>query len=185
MRPNSLGAGLRVGAFVLATIAACGATNAVGNPARVSDAIARSSGNDHASARAIADVVFADIQPAQVVKVTVDRVGNHRIAGLIISGVKFHQSVDRRAFTDEVLSLVARCFAASSIEEVDVRAVVPMAIGRGTIVSGDNAVPVFREVFTLTAQRSESTAALRQRMDNSIGVFWEPWFLHSQLAKQR
>ena len=151
------------------------------NPALESDVLARTGGNDRVAAKAIAQQVFLRIEPAQVLKVNVDRAGDHRVAGILLSGVKFHWPLSRRGFTDEVLSIIAKAFAAAAIEEVDVRAVVPISVGRGTIVSGDNAVPSFREVFTLTAVRSESLVTLRQRLDNTIGVFWEPWFLHEQL----
>lgn len=152
------------------------------NPAMESDVSARASGSDRETSRVIARSLFARIQPAQILKVTVDRAGDHRVAGIIVSGVKFHAPLNRGGFTDEVISLVEQSFAAAPVEEVDVQAVVPIALGRGTVVSGDNAQPAFRDVFTLTASRSESSAALRQRVDHGIGVFWEPWFLHRQLG---
>jgi hypothetical protein len=146
-----------------------------------SDVAARAYGSDRQTSQVIARSLFARIQPAQILKVVVDRAGDHRIVGIILSGVKFHTPLDRRSFTDEVLSLVEQSFAAAPVEEVDIRAVVPISLGRGTVVSGDNAVPVFRDVFTLSALRPESSAALRRRVDHGIGVFWEPWFLHRQL----
>ncbi len=143
--------------------------------------MARTCGNDLDSARAIAQQVYAHLQPAQVLKITVDRVGEHRIAGMFVSGVKFHVPLTRRALTDEVVGLVQATFAASTVEEVDVRVVVPLTVGRGTVVSGDNALPVFREVFTVTSLRREALPALRQRIDTNRGIFWDDWFLHQQL----
>jgi hypothetical protein len=151
------------------------------NPAMESDALARSNGNDRSTARNIARALFARIQPAQILKITVDRVGNHRVVGIVLSGVKFHAPLDRNGFTDEVLSLVLQTFQTTSIEEIDLRAQVPIALGRGTVVSGDNAKPAFRDVFTLTAVRNESIQALHQRMDSGIGIFWDPWFVNRQL----
>lgn len=115
---------------------------------------ARAEGNRLAQARALARVLLERPLPAQLLKVRVDGVGAHEVAGLVLSGVKFHGNLDRAGFEREVAALVARAFAVSSVEEVDVTTIVPIAFLPGTIVSGDLAKPTARTVYTATIRRA-------------------------------
>ena len=136
-------------------------------------AAGRAQGNDRAGAVALATALLAREWPAQVLKVRVDSIGSHHVAGLLISGVKFHTPLDEAGFLREVAAIVEQAFAASNVEEVDVWTVVPLDAGKGAIVSGDLAKPTSRTVFTVTVPRAE-----RARIDAIVrdpaDVFWDP-----------
>jgi len=131
---------------------------------------ARAEGGRLADARALARALLPRPLPVQVLKVRMDGIGAHEVAGLVLSGVKFHGRVTRAAFDRETADLIARTFAASRAEEVDVTAVVPIAYARGTIVSGDLARPTVRTVFTVTVRRTEASA-VPARLARGDGVF--------------
>ncbi len=137
----------------------------------VVDANARAEGNRRAVAVAIGTALFAHVWPAQIVKVRVDGFGGHEIAGLVLSGVKFHGRVDVRRFADEVAALVGLSLAAAPVEEVDVWATTPLSVAKGTIVAGDNAQPTARVVFAATVRRSEASR-LRGRLRRGEAVYW-------------
>ncbi len=118
------------------------------------DASARAAGNLKTLAVRIGDRVFATPWPAQVTQVSANGFDGHVIVGVRISGVKFHEALNRAGFEGEVQSLIALCFAEdSAIEEVDVWASVPIVVGRDVVVSGDLAIPTSRPVFTLSVRR--------------------------------
>lgn len=135
------------------------------------DAAARAEGNRKATAVAIGKALFGREWPAQVLKVYCDGIGRHEVAGLRISGEHFHRPLTAEAFEAEVADLVERSFAAAPVEEVDVLAVVPLAVVKGEDVSGDLAVPTSRTVFTVTVLRGERAAALHARMRAGRGVY--------------
>ncbi|MDQ2871900.1 MAG: hypothetical protein M3R35_02080 [Candidatus Eremiobacteraeota bacterium] len=140
------------------------------------DANLRSSGNDRATAIAIGKSIFRTEWPAQVLKVYADQFESHRVAGLDVSGVKFHAPLDRARFFAEVRSLAAAVFASSPVEEVDIWATVPLSVGKGIVVSGDLARPTNRTVFTVSVLRGESSAALASRLRARRAVFLdEEW----------
>jgi hypothetical protein len=140
------------------------------------DAAARASGNRPAVARAIGRRLFASVWPAQLTRIRVDGIGDHAIAGLLLSGVKFHGALDRAGFEREIGALVAGAFAAAPIEEVDVWATVPIPYDRRQPVTGDYAQPVSRIVFAVTCTRSE-LSDLPARLRAGRDVFWAPDFL--------
>jgi hypothetical protein len=140
------------------------------------DANARASGNLPAVARTIGQVLFASKWPAQIVKVRVDAADGHEVAGLLLSGVKFHGRLDRADFEREVEELVRRTFAAAPVEEVDLWATVPIPYDKREPVSGDYAQPVSRIVFAVTCRRDE-LAALGARLRAGRDVYWAPDFL--------
>jgi hypothetical protein len=146
------------------------------NPARMSDAFARAEGTDLVSARAIGDRIFARIEPVQVLKIRVESIGQHKVAELVLSGVKFHGPVTRNIFVEEVKRLALDALAAAPIEEVDVHVTVPLYQRAGILVSGDGAAPTQRTVFTLTVRAGESAVALRRRLEHNQGTFWDPTF---------
>lgn len=106
-----------------------------------------------------------------MLKVRVDDVLGHRVAGIVVSGVRFHTPLDEAGFLAEVRTLIATAFANAPVEEVDLWATVPLDAGAGAIVSGDLAQPTSRDVFTVTVRRSDlpRLAALL----NSGDVFWD------------
>ena len=165
-------ASVALAAFCLATEKA-----GVAAPASMADtdSQARAAGNRRAEALVIGRVLFATIWPAQIMRVRVDAVGRHSIAGLMLSAVKFHQDIDRAGFLNEIELLVERTFAASGVEEVDVWATVPIAVKQHTTVSGDLAEPTSRTVFAVTCRRDE-LAGLAARLRNGEGVYWSDDF---------
>jgi hypothetical protein len=139
------------------------------------DAYARAAGNRRADAVALGTAIFAQRRSAQVVKVRVDGAMSREVAGLVISGVKFHAPLSQSAFTDEVIDLVRTTFAASRVEEVDVWATVPLATEAGAIVSGDMAQPTSRTVFAVSVRRAEGPD-YATRIRRGTDVYWDPAF---------
>lgn len=149
------------------------------NPARMSDAFARSEGNDPRLAHAIGDRIFARIEPVQVVKVRVDAVNDHRVASLLLSGVKFHGRVTYASFLAEVERLALDALAAAPVEEVDVEVVVPPGYAQGVLVGGDGNIPQYRTVFTMTVKRNETAPELAARAASGNGIFWDAAFFRA------
>lgn len=139
------------------------------------DAAARAAGNRRPTAIAIGRALFASVFPVQVLKVRVDGAGSHEIAGLVLSGRKFHGRVDPAIFTDEVVTLVRKAFAASDVEEVDVWTTLPIVVGAHAVVAGDKAEPTTRIVYGATVLRSEG-GAFAARLRAGTSVYWyAPW----------
>jgi len=111
------------------------------------DAAARAAGNKPAEARTIGQALFAGTWPAQIIKVRVDGIGDHEVAGLVLSGVKFHGALDRAGFEREIEP-----------------------------VTGDYAQPVSRVVFAATCLRAE-LPGFGARLRAGEGVYWAPDFL--------
>jgi hypothetical protein len=137
------------------------------------DAFARAAGNDKPVAVQIGKVLFSTEWSAQILKVYVNGFGGHKVAGVMLSGVKFHKPLTRDAFVGEVSEIVARAFTAAPVEEVDLWCVVPLSVGKGIVVTGDNAKPTQRTVFTVTVRRGETAAAVRNRIDAGKTVYWD------------
>jgi len=148
------------------------------------DANARASGNRRPVAVALGRRLFSRMWPVQILKVRVDGIGTHEVAGLVLSGVKFHARVDQRAFLREVSTLVATSFAAVPVEEVDVWATTPLDVAKGTVVAGDNAQPTARVVFGAAVLRSEALT-FAARLTRGSGVYWNPSWRHSLTAAAR
>jgi hypothetical protein len=139
------------------------------------NAESRASGNHRSEAVKIGRALFATVWPAQIVRVRVDTVGRHSVAGLMLSAVKFHQDIDRAGFLNEIELLVQRTFATSDVEEVDVWATVPIPVKEGATVSGDLAEPTTRTVFAVTCRRDQ-LPNLVARLRNGEGVYWSADF---------
>ncbi len=137
------------------------------------DAYARSGGSDVPTAVQIGKKVFVRRWPAQVLKVYVDAAGTHRVAGLMLSGVKFESRLTRNAFINETVDLVGTAFAAAPVEEVDLWCVVPLNVGKGVIVSGDHAEPTQRTVFSISVRKGESARSMRARIDQAESAYWD------------
>ncbi len=136
------------------------------------NAASRAAGNRKADATLLARALLAVTWPAQVVKVRIDGAGTHEIAGLLLSGVKFHRRLGPAEFTDEAVALVKRSFAASRVEEVDVWAVTPLPVTREEVQSGDYLQPTARVVYSATVRRAEATT-FAARLRRGDGVFWD------------
>lgn len=145
------------------------------------DAVARAAGNAKPVAILIGRALFRTEWPAQVLNVYADGIAGRDVAGLRISGVRFHHSLTKEQFIEEVAALVDRSFAAWPLDEVDVWATVPLRVGKDVVVAGDLARPTSRTVFTLSALRGESSAALQGRMRRGSGVFWDQDWTRSGL----
>jgi hypothetical protein len=144
--------------------------------------IARTQGNDLATARRVAAAVLAHERPAQILWVRCERVATHVDCGIIISGVKFHRALDVAGWNAEIADLVGEAYAAvPQLDEVDCWATVPLAVGRGTVVSGDYAQPTSATVFSITVPRAHR-ANLAARLGRGTGIFWDPAF-RASLAK--
>ena len=139
------------------------------------NAQARAAGNRRDEAVKIGRILFVTVWPAQLLKVRVEGLDRHEVAGLTLSAVKFHQSLDRTGFLNEIEVLVQRTFGASSVEEVDVWATVPIKFNLHEPVSGDLAQPTTRIVFAVTCRRSE-LPGLGARLRSGDGIYWYPEF---------
>ena len=137
------------------------------------DAVARAAGNHRPEAVQIGRTIFATPWPVQVRKVRVDGMGTHLVAGLVLSGIKFHGAVTTGQLTDEVAALVTQTFAASTVEEVDVWAIVPLPTYAHEVVSGDRAHQTSRTVFAVTVRRSEAQT-FDGRLRRGDDVYWDP-----------
>ncbi|MGD0050441.1 MAG: hypothetical protein ABSD03_01325 [Vulcanimicrobiaceae bacterium] len=161
-----------------AAVLAAGLAALVPLAAHADDArvLARSAGNDPGTARRIAAVLLARPLAAQLVRVRCERVGPHVDCGLILSGVKFHRPLDLAGWDAEVAGLIAGAYAAApGVDEVDCWATVPLATGRGEVVSGDFAAPTSANVFSITVPRAER-GEVAARLRDGRGVFWDPAF---------
>lgn len=152
----------------------CGAASAYAPTVAQLDAEARAVGNRRDLAEQIGDVIFATHWPAEVTQISANALGGHVIVGVRLLGIKFHQTITRDAFIDEVVTLVGQALAtAPQAEEVDVWASVPISVAKGVIVSGDLAKPTSRTVFSLSVRRGESPASIRARVVAGNGAFWD------------
>ena len=139
------------------------------------DALARAEGNRRSDAVRLGTALFGTTWPAQVLKVRVDGTGSHLVAGLVLSGVKFHGDLPLAGFESEVAELVRQSFAAAPLEEVDIWATVPIPVTRLEPVSGDYARPTDRIVFSATVRRADA-AGFAARLERGEGIFWAPDF---------
>lgn len=162
---------------LIAVVAATSAAPVFAAPESTADlnATARAAGNRPQEAVKIGRALFATIWPAQILRIRVDAVGPHSIAGLMLSAVKFHQALDRAGFLNEIELLVQRTFATSGVEEVDVWATVPIPVKAHTNVTGDLAEPTSRTVFAVTCRRDQ-LSGLVARLRNGQGVYWSEEF---------
>jgi hypothetical protein len=142
------------------------------------DAAARAEGNRKTEAIAVGRSLFATLWPAQVLKIRIDGAGRHSVAGLMLSGVKFHRRLDASSFTAEVIALVRTTFAASDVEEVDVWATVPLPKFDQKPVNGEYLQPTDRIVYGATILRSEEKT-FPVRLNRGDDVFWDPGWKRS------
>jgi hypothetical protein len=149
------------------------------------DAQSRAGGNRIAVATAVGDRIFTKTWPVQVLQVLANQMGPDLVLGMRLSGVKFHEPVDRRQFDAELATIANEAFAADpAIQELDIWVTVPIAVGKGIIVSGDLAKPTSRTVFTVTIRREESPGALMRRLGAGTGVFVDPEWASTAFTKR-
>jgi hypothetical protein len=140
------------------------------------DADARAAGNRIDIAERIGDSVFRSSWAAQVSQISANEIGKHTIVGIRLWGVKFHHPITRGEFLDEVESLVQTAFAvAPEAEEVDLWASVPIAVGKGVVVSGDLAKPTTRTVFSVSLRRGENLEAVLGKTSGSPAFWDQEW----------
>jgi hypothetical protein len=138
------------------------------------DATARAAGNRLDVAHRVGESVFRTTWPAQVSQISANGIGKHVIVGIRVWGVKFHHPITRKEFVSEVAALVERAFAAApEAEEVDLWASVPIAVGKGVIVSGDLAKPTTRTVFSISVRRGETPQSVLAHIAGSSAAFWD------------
>jgi hypothetical protein len=167
--------------LVLALVALLGAAPSVADL----DAHSRASGNRMDVATAVGEQLFTKTWPVQILQVIANDVEGHIVVGMRLSGVKFHEPTAQPEFDREVLTLIQTAFAANpKVEEVDVWVTVPISVGKGLVVSGDLAKPTTRTVFTISARRSESQAALARRLAAGTNVFLEPEWAATAFTKR-
>jgi hypothetical protein len=149
------------------------------------DAHSRASGNRMDVAVSVGERLFATMWPVQVMQVMANDVSGHVVIGLRLSGVKFHQVTAQADFDREVLALVQQTFSADpKIEEIDLWVTVPIDVDKGLVVSGDLAKPTTRTVFTVSVKRSESAAAVSDRLRSGTNVFLEREWASTAFAKR-
>lgn len=137
----------------------------------------RIAGNDSAVAERVAIALLSAGYPEQILKVRTYRTEPAVVAGIMLSGVKFHAPVDRQTFAADAADMVYRAFAADpSVGEVDVWAVVPIPVAPHADVSGDLAVPTNRTVFSAAVRRADFA-----RDEDGLGTtYWEAgWLTHT------
>lgn len=138
------------------------------------DADARAAGNDKALAERVGASIFSKEWAVQVLGVSADRIGDHTVLGMRLSGVKFHTPITRSEYIAEIVGLIRRAFAAApNAEEVDLWTIVPLPYQRGEIVSGNLAQPTSRIVFTVSALRAQAQQSLRSRILAGTGIYWD------------
>jgi len=126
----------------------------------------RIAGNAPDVAERVAVALLSGGYPEQILKVRVYKTEPAVVAGIMLSGMKFHAPVDRQTFAADAADMVYRAFAADpKVSEVDVWAVVPIAVPLHADVSGDLAVPTKRTVFSAAVQRADFT-----RDEGSLGA---------------
>lgn len=158
----------------LATLIASGRAYAHTPTVAELDADSRSTGNRIDIAERIGDSIFRTTWAAQVSQVSANAIGEHTIVGIRLWGVKFHHPITRDEFLDEVSSLVRTAFAvAPEAEEVDLWASVPIAVGKGVVVSGDLAKPTTRTVFSVSVRRGENPERVFAEASPGSPTFWD------------
>jgi peptidoglycan/xylan/chitin deacetylase (PgdA/CDA1 family) len=142
----------------------------------------RSAGNERRLAEAIAAALLARDFPEPFERVEVQAVPPASVAGIVLSGVKFHVPVDASRFAHDVRRMLAVAFAAApSVREVDIWAEVPRALPAHAVVAGDEAVPTERTVFSAAVPREQHAPGGGWRLGR---VYWDPtWLAASHRAR--
>lgn len=171
----------RGGALMRQVLAASGAVAAASPTTAATEvrgiAKSRIAGNAPDVAERVAVALLSAGYPEQILKVRAYKTEPAVVAGIMLSGVKFHAPVDRQTFAADAADMVYRAFAADpQVAEVDVWAVVPITVAPHADVSGDFAVPTIRTVFSAAVLRGDFT-----RDEGTLGTtYWETgWLEHT------
>lgn len=136
----------------------------------------RIAGNAPQTAESITVALLSRKFPEQILKVHVVASKPATVAGIVLSGVKFHEPVNRERFERDVREMVAAAFSvAPSLDEVDIWATVPIEVNSQATVSGDYATPTAKTVFSAAVTRSSRS----QTTDSwDLGVtYWDKEWL--------
>lgn len=144
---------------------------------------ARARGTDRPAAIAVGRAILAQPLAAQLTQIRCEKMGRHRICGLVLSGLKFKHPLGRSGFLSEVAGAIRTAFASAPLEEVDLWATVPLDAGHGAAVSGDAAVPTAATVFAVSVPHP-ALARLDDQLASGRDVFWDATFA-DLLAKER
>jgi hypothetical protein len=109
--------------------------------------------------------------PAQILKVRVEGVGSHDVAGIMLEGRPKHP-IGRTAFREQVAAIATASLAKVGLEEVDIWAIVPIPVPKGAVVSGPMAIPTSKTVFAATFRRGGPAPA--QKLLDGQGIYEEP-----------
>jgi len=135
----------------------------------------RIAGNEPRVAESVAVALLVRRFAEPVMKVHVLAIPRVAVAGIVLSGAKFHAPVSRTRFASDVRAMTQAAFAAApSLSEVDVWATVPVAVPAGEPVSGDFAVPTSKTVFSSVATRQ------RKGLETTLEwgtTYWDPRWL--------
>lgn len=139
------------------------------------DATARARGNRRPLAITIGERLFAHVLPVQLLEIRASGIDDRSYIGLRFSGEKFHGAVTWPVLEAELVKSIAVAFAASTqVREVDCWIVEPIAIPRGTDVSGDKALPTEKNVLTISVRRGETAAHILRRLAHKSDLFLDP-----------
>lgn len=135
----------------------------------------RIAGNEPKVAESVAVALLVRRFAEPVMKVHVLGIPRVVVAGIVLSGTKFHAAVSRTRFAADVREMTQAAFAAApSLSEVDVWATVPIAVPAGEPVSGDFAVPASKTVFSSVATRQRKGLGTTLEWGTT---YWDPRWL--------
>lgn len=120
----------------------------------------RAEGNDPALAERIGVALLSAAFPEPILKVRVLTVPPATVAGIMLSGSKWHRAVTKRQFFADVAAMASLAFARGpELAEVDIWAIVPLAVQPQAQVSGELAVSTSRTVFSTAVRRPVGNAS--------------------------
>lgn len=135
----------------------------------------RIEGNTPQLAESVAVALLARRFAEPIMKVHVLTIPEEAVAGIVLSGVKFHAPVSRNRFIADVREMAKTAFAAApSLDEIDIWATVPVSVPAGEPVSGDFAVPTSKTVFSSVVTQQ------RRGLQTSLvwgTTYWDPRWL--------
>ncbi|MDQ6824645.1 MAG: hypothetical protein M3007_04180, partial [Candidatus Eremiobacteraeota bacterium] len=135
----------------------------------------RIEGNTPQLAESVAVALLARRFAEPIMKVYVLTIPEAAVAGIVLSGVKFHAPVSRNRFMADVREMAKTAFAAAaSLNEIDIWATVPVSVPAGEPVSGDFAVPTSKTVFSSVVTQQ------RRGLQTSLvwgTTYWDPRWL--------
>lgn len=121
----------------------------------------RAEGNDPALAERIGVALLSGAFPEPILKVRVLTVPPASVAGIMLSGARWHRTINKRQLLGDAVAMAGRAFASGpNLAEVDIWAIVPLPVQPGAPVSGDLAVRTSRTVFSVVARPANGAPTL-------------------------